>query len=98
VEPKGKGKRVIPLPKPLVIALKEHRTKQERERLRAGEEWADLDLAFALWNGQPINPREDWEEWKAVLNEAGVRDARLHDARHTAATMLLEQGMDIRVV
>jgi hypothetical protein len=39
--------------------------------------------------GRPIDPRADHDEWKTLLAEANVRDARLHDARHTAATMLL---------
>lgn len=37
-------------------------------------------------------------EWKAVLAEAGVREARLHDARHTAATTLLLLGVRERAV
>jgi site-specific recombinase XerD len=36
--------------------------------------------------------------WKNILRQAGVRDARVHDARHTAATLLIEQGVHIRVV
>ena len=40
----------------------------------------------------------DWADWKALLKTAGIRDARLHDARHTAATLLLAQGVDQRVV
>jgi integrase len=49
-------------------------------------------------NGRPINPRADWGEWKAMLKAVQIRDARLHDARHTAATLLLAQGVDQRVV
>ena len=45
-----------------------------------------------------MEPRDDWAAWKWLCKAAGVRDARLHDARHTAATLLLEQGVDIRVV
>lgn len=41
--------------------------------------------------------RRDWQAWKALLESAGVRDARLHDARHSAATMLLQQGAPARV-
>ena len=44
---------------------------------------------FASQTGQPINPRTDYTEWKRLLREAGLREARLHDARHTAATVLL---------
>jgi hypothetical protein len=48
--------------------------------------------------GGSIERTEDWRAWKAILRQAGVRDARVHDARHTAATLLIEQGVHIRVV
>ena len=43
--------------------------------------------------GKPVNPRFDYEEWKRLLRYAKVRDGRLHDARHTAATVLLILGI-----
>ncbi len=66
--------------------------------LSAGSVWQDNGLVFAQSTGKKIDPRRDWEEWKQILLEAKVRDERLHDARHTAATLLLEQGVDARVV
>jgi integrase len=39
--------------------------------------------------GRPLNPNTDYHEWKEILQDAGIRDGRLHDARHTAATVLL---------
>lgn len=53
---------------------------------------------FAQPNGAPIDPRSDHNEWKALLADAGVRDARLHDARHTAATVLPILGIQPRAV
>jgi integrase len=53
---------------------------------------------FTQPNGRPIDPRRDWGEWKSILVEAQVRDARLHDARHTAATVLLLLGVNDRIV
>ena len=53
---------------------------------------------FATRGGGPIAWTEDWRTWKAMLRHAQVRDARVHDARHTAATLLIEQGVHIRVV
>jgi integrase len=97
-EPKGKSKRTIALPPELVPILKEHREWQDAERAAAGEAWQDHDLVFARPDGQPISPREDWDEWKEILTEAGVRDARLHDGRHTAGTLMIEQGVHIRTV
>jgi integrase len=52
---------------------------------------------FAQANGKPIDPRRDMQDWKDLLGEAGVRQARLHDARHTAATVLLLLGVPERV-
>jgi integrase len=91
------GHRVLGLPAPLVDALRAHRTAQLEERMRAGSMWDDGDLIFAQVNGRPIDPGADWSAWKALLARAGVRDARLHDARHTAATLLLLQGVPARV-
>ena len=53
---------------------------------------------FTQPNGKPIDPRRDRDEWKSILEEAGVREARLHDARHTAATVLLLLGVADRAV
>ena len=99
VEPKSSaGRRSVALPAPLIEGLKSHRAAQLEERLQAGSEWQDHGLVFAQPNGKPIDPRADNRAWKALLLAAGVRDARLHDARHTAATLLLLQGVDNRVV
>jgi len=98
VEPKSlAGRRALALPAPMVDALRAHRTAQLEERILAGSLWDDGDLIFAQVNGRPIDPRADWSAWKALLVRAGVRDARLHDARHTAATLLLTQGVSARV-
>jgi integrase len=53
---------------------------------------------FATPTGGPLNPRTDYDEWKRLLGRAGVRDGRLHDARHTAATVLLLLGVPERSV
>ncbi len=97
-EPKSRaGRRAIMLPNGLRDALRAHRAAQLEERLAAGSEWQENGLLFAQVNGRPIDPGSDWKSWKALLALAGVRDARLHDARHTAATLLLQQGVPARV-
>lgn len=86
------GNRTITLPAPLVKALREHRAAQAAERLAAGSAWSDNDMIFATITGGMLDPRADNREWKALLEAAGVREARLHDARHTAATVMLALG------
>ena len=79
-------------------SLRTHRKVQVEQRLRAGAEWDEHGLVFCQPTGRPIDPRADWKRWKALLAHAGLRDARLHDARHTAATLLLVQGVNARTV
>jgi site-specific recombinase XerD len=66
--------------------------------MTAGPAWEDTDLVWCQRNGRPIGNHADWAEWKSLLRAASIRDARVHDARHTAATLLLAQGVDQRVV
>ena len=87
------GRRYVGLPDSLSDLLKEHRAKQNQERLQAGQIWEDGDWVFATPTGAPLNPRTDWGQWKRLLKDAGIRDGRLHDARHTAATVLLLLGV-----
>ncbi len=60
--------------------------------------WEDSDLVFCQPNGKPIDPRRDWQDWKTLLTAVGIGNARLHDARHTAATLLIAQAVPERVV
>lgn len=55
-------------------------------------------LVFTQPSGRPVDSRRDWQDWSDLLEEAGVEHKRVHDGRHGVATMLLEAGMDIRVV
>lgn len=97
-KPKGKSKRTIPLPAELTAILKTHQEWQRSERGKAGNIWEENDLVFTQPNGRPVDPRDDWDDWKAILAAAGVRDARVHDGRHTAGTLLIEQGVHARTV
>jgi Phage integrase family len=63
--------------------------EQELDQALARQLWQDENWVFVTSAGEPINPRADYDEWKRLLRDAGLRDARLHDARHTAATVLL---------
>jgi len=95
------GERDITLPAPLIEELRAHRLAQLEERLVAGEFWREGPrggLVFAQSTGKPIDARRDYDEWLAILTDAKVERARLHDARHSCATLLLERGIDIKVV
>ncbi|GAB3433546.1 tyrosine-type recombinase/integrase [Actinophytocola sediminis] len=92
------GRRGVRLPDQLFNLLMEHEKVQAAERALAEDLWIESDFMFTQPNGKPIDPRADHNEWKSLLAAAGVRDARLHDARHTAATVLLLLGVPLPVV
>jgi len=86
------------LPDQLIALLKEHRQQQEQERELAADLWRDSGYVFTTPTGEPLHPRTDHREWKDLLTSARVPERRLHDARHTAATVLLLLGVPDRAV
>jgi integrase len=96
-EPKSKrSQRTLALPLPLVAELHRHKAAQLGERMLAGSEWQDEDLVFTQANGRPIDKKTDYDDWTRLLQKAGVRHVRLHDGRHTAATLLLSERAPAR--
>jgi integrase len=94
---KSNRERLIQIPKPLLAELRAHRLAQNAERLAAGSWWVDEDYVFPKPDGRPIDNKDDWRAWRALLDEAGVPHVRLHAARHTAATMLLALHVPVKV-
>ncbi|WP_328298911.1 site-specific integrase [Streptomyces sp. NBC_00435] len=92
------GRRAVGLPEQLVDLLRAHRKAQAAERKTVGKRWVEGDWVFPDEHGRSPSHRRDWAEWKALLVAAKVRDGRLHDARHTAATVLLILGVPERAV
>jgi integrase len=92
------GRRGIGLPDALVGLLRKHAVEQDAERTVAGQLWRDEGWLFASPIGAPVNMNTDHHDWKRLLKEAGLRESRLHDARHTAATVLLLLGVSERAV
>ncbi len=98
-EPKSEaGKRMVVLPAVTVTKLQVHRVVQGYERLFAGSNWQENDLIFPSILGTPLDPRNLYRDFKAVLRQAGLPDIRFHDLRHTAASLLLQQGVHPKVV
>ena len=83
------GRRTVGIPLQLALAIERHRAEQVIERTHAANLWRDEGWVFTNRLGGPVHPTVDYESWKTLLRTANVRKARLHDARHTAATMLL---------
>lgn len=89
----ARSKRTIPLPAQLVRALEDHKERQDKERAVAGSLWRGSPCVFTTPIGTPIDPRNDYREFKKLLGRAGLPPVRLHDLRHTAASLLVAQGV-----
>ena len=89
----GKG-RPVTLTREAIEALRSHRKDQNEVRLKLGTLWEDNGLIFASETGAPLT-RDfvDRRSFKPLLKRARLPEKRLHDLRHTCATLLLGQGV-----
>jgi integrase len=95
----GKGRRVR-LTRRAVAVLKEHRKLQLEERMSLAGLWRDQDLVFPNEVGYLLNPSNlRNRSFRRIKKRSGVReDLRFHDLRHTCATLLLREGVNVKVV
>jgi integrase len=88
------GRRVLPLAPALLARLRIHEQNQQEERAHRGDAWKDQGLIFASESGLPMQPTNLHRHYQGVLASAGLSDVRLHDLRHTCATLLGERTSD----
>lgn len=97
LEPKtAKGKRKVEVAKNVLDELKQHKIRQNSERLEIGELWQNNDLIFCQEDGSPINPNSFRRRFARLLERIGLPAKRFHDLRHTFASILLSEGEDIK--
>jgi integrase len=98
-EPKSvKSRRSISLAPAVISALKAHRARQNETRLAAGPDWQDNDLIFCTGIGTPIDPRGLSLDYDRMIDKAELPRIRLHDMRHTFATIGLARGVHPKVM
>ena len=93
-----KSRRTVALPPSLSIVLRQHRDSQRAQRLVFGLPVGDADLVFAHADGTPLLPHSITNAWKRLVKQAGFQGIRLHDSRHSHATMMLKQGVNPKIV
>ncbi|MCK9899095.1 hypothetical protein CC117_02660 [Parafrankia colletiae] len=81
----------------VVTVLREHRRRQEKAREEA-DEWADPGLVFTTATGNRIDPRNVNRWWDKVCERAEIPRTRVHDLRHTAASLLFSAGVDLNEI
>ena len=92
------GRRSIVLTDDAIRELKAHRKRQLQERLLMGEAYQDHGLVFCKEDGTPLDPREFTKRFQRHLEAAGLPRVRLHDLRHTHASLLLARGVHPKIV
>lgn len=101
VEPKSAhSRRLVHLTATAVRALSAHRVRQREARLRAGPAWVEPipGLVFTRPDGRPLDPAHVSHRFHRALAAAGLPRVRVHDLRHSVASLLLAQGVHPRLV
>lgn len=101
IEPKSeRSRRTLRLPAPVVDALRSHRERQaSQDRPLAGGRWQGGEHVFASTLGGPLSASNfTRNDWRRVLDRAGVARSKFHKTRHSAASFMLAQGVPMRVV
>jgi integrase len=94
----ARSMRTIALTEEGIQALLSQKEIVQRMKEQAGEAWEEWDLVFPRTVGSPRSSTVDSDEWHRCLSLCGIPRRRLHDARHTAATLMYSQGIGIETI
>ncbi len=93
-----RSRRVLHLTPGIVEALDAHAVRQAMEREAAGDAWVDQGLIFTSTVGTPIDPDNFAKAFVRLARSAGLGHWHPHEARHSAASVMLAQGVPLEVV
>ena len=93
-ETKSRRTRVIPLSRLAIEALKTQKALQEADKAKAEAHFRDEGAVFTDEIGHRLTPMAATNAFARLARKAGISTTRLHDARHTAATTMLSNGID----
>lgn len=97
--PKTAGsRRPVSLGAGMLALLRRHRVAQHAARLALGPQWTDHDLVFPNRTGRPLEEVTVRKAFRRICARAGMPPIRLHDLRHTAATLMLQAGIHPKIV
>ncbi|WP_018391809.1 tyrosine-type recombinase/integrase [Bacillus sp. 37MA] len=100
-EPKSEtSKRLISLPSSVLLELKRYQLHWRKEKMKMGDLWDEKkhEFVFCNENGKHFYPTTPTTWWRRFTTRVGVRYIRLHDLRHTSATMLINQGVHAKII
>jgi integrase len=93
-----RSQRTVALTQSTIEALVSHEAIISELKVKAGSNWQEHNLLFPELDGTPKSSTIDYQDWRRALRLCGIKPRRLHDARHTAATLMYSQGVGIEVI
>jgi integrase len=90
--------RTLVLTEETLESLRIHKNLIAKWQTSCADKWISLDLVFPSNDGSARSPHIDYNEWQKALKLCGIASHRLHDARHTAATLMYSQGIGIETI
>jgi integrase len=93
-----KSNRKIAISQSVLAVLEEYREKQEGLHLLSGNPLTDDSLVFCHEDGNPLLPDTITHAWIKLVRKTGLKNIRLHDARHSHASLMLKLGIHPKVV
>ncbi len=93
-----KSRRAIHLSDHTAALFRTLRAREAADRLKAGSVWVSTGFVFTTETGEPCDPRNALRAFSAAAKRAGVTGAGLHTLRHTAASLMLSNGVPLKVV
>ena len=82
----------------MLIALKAHKAEQSARRLQIGDRWQNSQRIFTNVDGSPMSANIPLHRLRAIQKRYGLREVSLHSLRHTNATLLIQQGINVRAI
>ena len=92
------GCNTISVSKQIIQMLKNHKTEQIKMKTELGDKWIDTDYIFTAWNGAALHPDTISSWFRKFVKKYDLPDISIHSLRHTAATMLLMNGLPVKAV
>ncbi|MEA0554617.1 site-specific integrase [Lysinibacillus irui] len=95
-----KSKRYVTLPESVMEELKAYRIHWAKEKLKKGGKWIEQDREwlFHSFDGTHLYPTSPSKHWKNFIDGHNFKYIRLHDLRHTSASLLIAQGVHAKII
>ncbi len=93
-----RSRRAVNLADRMILTLLEHEVTQRAEREKHADRWTDSGFIFTTTRGTPLDPRNLYREFRKICDQAGLGPWHPHELRHSAASLMLAQGVKLHVV